>query len=78
MSVIESRHRVRIELEEVRDRLIAEFGFELPAGTVTRHVAAAREDLLRAGVRAGLAHAVEAMARRRLSDLLPAHAGAVS
>ena len=76
MTSYEARHRARADVDAVRDRLIAEFGYELPSGTVVRHVASAREELLRAGVRAGLAHAVEAMARRRLADLLPAHAGA--
>jgi hypothetical protein len=76
MNDFETRHRTRADLDRVRDQLVAEFGFELPPGTVLRHVASAREELLRAGVRVGLAHAVEAMARRRLTELLPAHAGA--
>lgn len=60
-------------MHEVTDALIAEHAGSVPAHTVARHVAQAREELLAAGVRAGIAAAVEAMARTRLRGLTPAH-----
>jgi hypothetical protein len=50
-------------------RLVSEYRGILPPGTVMRCVARCREQLRRAGVRAGLEHAVEAMARYRLREL---------
>lgn len=60
------------------DLLIAEFSHALPAGTVIRQVSRAREELLVAGVRAGLVAATETMARHRLVALVPPHATAAS
>jgi hypothetical protein len=74
ISGYEARRESRAELTAVTHRLIADFAGRLPAGTVIRHVAQARESLLAAGVRSGLAAAAEAMARNRLDRLLPAHA----
>lgn len=57
------------ERRDVRERgelLVREFHPALSAGTVLTVVAACREELVHAGVRAGLATAVEAMARARL------------
>jgi hypothetical protein len=48
---------------------VAEYRGALPPGTVLRCVARCRYQLRRAGVRAGLDHAVEAMARHRLRRL---------
>jgi hypothetical protein len=62
---------VREELRLITSRLIKEFAGRLPAGTVIRCVANAREQLFRSGVRDGLATATEAAARRRLSALVP-------
>ena len=59
----------RHDMGWVSDRLIAEFDGLLPATTVVRHVARAREQLLVLGLRAGLPYATEAMARGRLRDL---------
>ncbi len=73
VSGYEARRSAAHELAAVTDMLIAEFAWALPAGTVVRRVARAREQLLDAGVRAGLAVAVETMARARLRELLPAH-----
>ena len=70
----EARHSARAELDAVTEELIREFAHLVPATTVTRQVARAREDLLTAGVRGGLAHAAEAMARARLQRIVPAHA----
>jgi hypothetical protein len=79
LSTAPSRHEVRARLRDdmssLANSLVAEFGALLPAATVTRHVARAREDLLSAGVRAGLVAATETMARHRLMALVPAHAG---
>jgi len=61
---------------DVTASLIAEFAGRLPAGTVIRCVARAREQLLGSGVRSGLTLAAESMARLRLSELLPAHRSA--
>jgi hypothetical protein len=70
----EARHSARVEMDAATDTLISEFGHLVPAATVIRQVARAREDLLTAGVRSGLAHAAEAMARARLQRIVPAHA----
>lgn len=52
---------------EATTRLVREHD-ALPAGSVIRCVGRCHDELVRAGVRQGLAHAVEAMARRRLAD----------
>jgi hypothetical protein len=72
----EARARLRDDMHALADMLVAEFSHVLPAGTVIRHVARAREELLVAGVRAGLVIATETMARHRLRALVPAHAEA--
>ena len=56
-------------ISEITGRLVAEYGGVLPPGTVLRCIARCRHQLRRAGVRAGLDHAVEAMARHRLREL---------
>lgn len=60
----------RRQAKEGRDlatqSLIAEFADVLPPGTVIRSVALAREELLRSGVRHGLATATRAMRAHRL------------
>jgi hypothetical protein len=70
----DTRRRARREMDDVSTLLIRDFGHLVPAATVSRHLARAREELLAAGVRAGLAHAAEAMARARLMRIVPAHA----
>jgi hypothetical protein len=72
-SRVESRWATVQEVREVTTSLLAEVAGLLPAGTVIRCVARAREQLLGAGVRAGLAVAVESMARLRLAERLPTH-----
>jgi hypothetical protein len=67
-SRVESRWATVQEVREVTTSLLAEVAGLLPAGTVIRCVARAREQLLGAGVRAGLAVAVESLAER-----LPTH-----
>jgi hypothetical protein len=54
---------------DVTGRLVAEYRGTLPPATVSRCVAECRYHLLEAGLRAGLEHAVEAMARHRLRQL---------
>ncbi len=66
---LETRSYSRQDMRWVSDRLIAEFDGRLPAATVIRHVAGAREQLVALGLRAGLGYATEAMARSRLRDL---------
>ena len=68
-TTFETRQHARDELAGIRTRLVAEFAFQLPAGTVVRHVGHAHRELADMGVRAGLPHAVEAMARKRLTLL---------
>jgi len=75
-STAETRRATRQDLSEVTNSLIAEFAGRLPAGTIIRCVAQAREQLLRSGLRTGLAVAAESMARIRLSEILPAHRSA--
>jgi hypothetical protein len=53
----------------VADQLVIEYQGIVPPGAVLRCVARCRYQLRRAGVRAGLDHAVEAMARHRLRQL---------
>ena len=62
-------HRIDDPIRELSGRLIAEYRGALPPGTVLRCVARCRYQLRRAGIRAGLDHAVEAMARHRLREL---------
>ena len=69
----EARRDARAEMLAITDTLIAEFAGAVPAGTVIRHIAVAREHLLAAGVRAGLAVAAEAMVRVRLAQLAAPH-----
>lgn len=76
VNAVEARSATRQDLQEVTSSLIAEFAGRLPAGTVIRCVARAREQLLGSGMRSGLAVAAESMARLRLSELLPAHRSA--
>jgi len=76
MNRVEARWATRQDLREVTTILIAELAGRLPAGTVIRTVAPAREQLLDSGARAGLAVAADSMARLRLSELLPAHRSA--
>ena len=73
MTRFEARQTTHSELESVTSTLIAEFSGVVPAGTVIRCVAQAREQLLDSGVRAGLAAATESAARIRLRQLCPAH-----
>ena len=53
-------------LRPVLPRLVSEHGERLSAETVLRCLAGCHDELHRAGVRAGLNHAAEAMARIRL------------
>lgn len=69
----DARHSARQDFRAVTGTLLAEFAGAIPAGTVIRVLAQAREQLLGSGVRAGLADAAASMARIRLSDVLPAH-----
>lgn len=68
-STFEARQHLRAEVERVRHRLTAEYAYVVPAGTVAQLVRQAREELAAMGVRAGLPVALEAMVRKRLSDL---------
>ena len=74
MHPFEARHAARRDLNDATARLVADFS-TLPAGTVIGCVGRAREELLRAGVREGLAVATESMARQWLSRHSPVHAG---
>lgn len=73
MHTFEARRATHEALRDATVRLIAEFS-HLPAGSVIASVARAREELLRSGVREGLAVAAEAMARARLASLHAVHA----
>jgi hypothetical protein len=72
-SAVDPRRSSRQELRTVSIGLVAEFSGRVPAGEVLRCIARAREDLLRAGVDAGLAVAAESLARTRLLAIVPAH-----
>lgn len=80
----EARKLAQPDLDLATQSLIVEFGGSLSAGTVIRTVARAREELLRSGVRQGLAVATWAMARHRLqasvgpADLASARVGKVA
>ena len=73
VSVHNARQAAHEELQAVTGALVVEFADRLPAGAVIGHVARAREQLLSAGVRLGLAAAAEAMVRTRLHQVLPVH-----
>jgi hypothetical protein len=63
------------EYQDLRRRtevLVREFSPQLPAGTVIRAVTRCRAELLRAGVRRGLAGAAEDIARDQLQRLAEA------
>ena len=62
-------HRRDDPVEAIAGQLVAEYRGALPPGAVLGCVARCRYQLRRAGVRAGLEHAVEAMARDRLRQL---------
>lgn len=64
-----TRRAARAELADVAATLLAEFSASIPAGVVIGQLALARERLLGAGVRDGLAGAAEVMARMRLREL---------
>ncbi len=70
----DARVTARAELSEATARLVAEFAAQLPAGTVISSIVRAREELLRSGVRDGLAAAAEALARHQLRERVPVHA----
>ena len=65
-TAFEARRHAKEGLDSATRSLMVEFAEIVPAGTVLRVVARAREDLLRSGVRQGLASATYAMARHRL------------
>lgn len=67
----EARRRTHAEILDTIDRLIAEYQ-DHPAGSIIRSVAAARELLLRCGVRDNLPYLVEAVVRRQLDAQVPA------
>ncbi len=69
MSRSVGEHRMDDPIRELSGRLVAEYRGALPPGTVLRCVARCRYQLRQAGIRAGLDHAVEAMARHRLREL---------
>lgn len=69
MTGFEVRRSTRDPLIALSVSLADEFSNQVPAGTVIRMVAQAREALLAAGVRAGLVVAVESMTRARLHAL---------
>jgi hypothetical protein len=72
-TAFDARKQAQTGLDSDTQILIAEFADGLPAGTVIRSVARAREELLHSGVRRGLALATVAMARHRLqASLRPA------
>ncbi len=60
--------QVHAQLLRLTEQLVREYQAELAAGTVIRTVVGARDELRLAGVAAGLATAVEAMARHRLQE----------
>jgi hypothetical protein len=64
------------DMVAMTEAMIAEFADRLPAASVSRCISRCREDLLRAGLRAGLVEATAAAARRQLDAHVPAHAEA--
>ena len=71
MTGFEVRQATHRDMMVLSMSLTAEFSGRVPAGTVIRCVAQAREQLLASGVRAGLVAAVESMTRTRLELLAP-------
>ncbi|EYR64087.1 hypothetical protein N866_15975 [Actinotalea ferrariae CF5-4] len=69
MTGFQVRRSTREPLNALSVSLAQEFSDHVPAGTVIRSVAQAREALLAVGVRAGLVVAVESMTRARLQAL---------
>lgn len=69
MTAFEVRRSTFGDMTALSATLAAEFDDQVSAGTVIRAVAKAREQLLAAGVRAGLVAAVESMTRARLASL---------
>lgn len=65
----ETRRSTHDDLLALSLAMTDEFSGRLPAGTVIRAVAVARERLLAAGVRDGLVVSVESMARAQLGRL---------
>lgn len=78
MTGFEVRRSTRDPLIALSVSLADEFSDRVPAGTVIRLVAQAREGLLAAGVRAGLVVAVESMTRARLHALAASSGSASS
>ena len=68
-NALSARHAAYAELLQMTEALIAEYAGQVPAGRVLSCVARCREELLRAGVRAGLVTATEAAARVRLAAI---------
>ena len=73
MNPHDARQSGRSDFVALVDRLVADYAGLVPANSVISYAAGAREELLHAGVRAGLLDATESMTRRRLSQLIPAH-----
>ena len=65
-TAFDARRQAKEGLDSATRSLMVEFAEIVPAGRVIRVVARAREELLRSGVRRGLADATSAMARHRL------------
>jgi hypothetical protein len=63
-------------IRDITGRLVVEYRGTLSPATVSRCVAQCRYHLEQAGLRAGLHHAVEAMARHRLRELREIHTAA--
>ena len=78
MTGFEVRRSTREPLIALSVSLAHEFSDRVPAGTVIRSVAQAREALLAVGVRAGLVVAVESMTRARLHALAASSGSASS
>lgn len=76
----ETRRSTHDDLLALSLAMTDEFSGRVPAGTVIRTVAVARERLLAAGVRDGLVVSVESMARALLGRLTagaPTHSAAI-
>lgn len=78
MTGFQVRRSTREPLNALSVSLAHEFSDRVPAGTVIRSVAQAREALLAVGVRAGLVVAVESMTRARLHALAASSGSASS
>ena len=70
-SRFEARRRTHAEILDMIDRLVADYDTH-PAGVIIRRVVAARELLLRCGVRENLPVLVEALVRRQLDSRISA------